>query len=68
MDDAVRPPIRIVIASSRPISDKRARKNINAFLAEYAVRPSEPDATIRTRLETMSKALRAEQVEAKGED
>ena len=66
MSDAVPPPARIGVEYSMPISDKRARKNIEVFLTEYAQRPSAPDATIRTRLEKMSSALRAER-EAKEE-
>ena len=58
MPEVTHPPLRLLVSSAEPISDRQARKNIDAFLRDYAQRPSGMDATIKTRLEKVSAALK----------
>ena len=57
---SIRPPLRINVTLKKEISDKHARKNVEAFLMDYQNRPGGSDATIRTRLEKLNASLRTD--------
>ena len=58
-DSSLRTPLRINAISSTPISSKRAITNIQSYLESSQAR-SGGDSAIRTRLDKLSSALKAE--------
>lgn len=58
MTDAAYPPLSLRVHRADVISDRQARKSIDAFLKEYAQRPSGVDAAVKTRLEKLSAAIK----------
>ncbi|KAL5530933.1 hypothetical protein ACEPAG_3809 [Sanghuangporus baumii] len=54
----IHPPLRINVSTRKAISERHARKNVDAFLFDYQSRPGGSDAAVRTRLEKVSASLR----------
>ncbi|KAL5536343.1 hypothetical protein ACEPAF_164 [Sanghuangporus sanghuang] len=57
-EHSIHPPLRINVSTRKVITERQARKNVDAFLFDYQNRPGGSDAAVRTRLEKVSASLR----------
>ncbi|KAL5513727.1 hypothetical protein ACEPAH_4127 [Sanghuangporus vaninii] len=54
----IHPPLRINVSTREVLTERQARKNVDAFLFDYQNRPGGSDVAVRTRLEKVSASLR----------